>query len=140
MFVKTEKHRTEPRGSILCQSVVYPQEWTFLRKHREQGHSGSDLGQATREAELRRIAQVWHRVARQTVAGAAFIPAARVGEHVVRQKDQILVEGDRGDNGLDWAEVPTVAFAVLLREEQPAGANIVGLGKTVGLLKPPLHE
>src|SRR5438445_6620190 len=136
MFVKTEKHRTEPRGSVLCQSVVYPQEWTFLRKHREQGHSGSDLGQATREAELRRIAQVWHRVARQTVAGAAFIPAARVGEHVVRQKDQILVESCSGDNGLNnRTEVPTVAFAVLLLEEQPAVANIVGLGKHARLRK-----
>src|SRR5207247_10008361 len=100
-----ENRKAQDRTAWLCPVPVrrIPREWTFLGKHREQGHSGSDLGQATREAELRRIAQVRHRVARQTVAGAAFTPAAPLGARGATQQRAPFVEGDTAESALGWS-------------------------------------
>src|SRR5207302_9669930 len=93
----------------------------------EQCQGGAGFRDATGYTKLWGIQEVRHRVARQAVAGIAFIAAARIGEGMVRQRDHVLEEQARGDEWLNRPKVPAVAFAVEVFEVEPAIAYVDGL-------------
>src|SRR5205823_2474571 len=64
---------------------------------------------------------------------ATFIATARVRPGVVRPRRHVPEEGRSRDERRHKSQIPAVAFQVDLLEIQPAVADVVRLGETIGL-------
>src|SRR5262245_15360 len=62
-----------------------------LRKNCEQRRDCAGLSHETAKTKFRRVEQERHRIARQTVPGAALVLPAGRRPHVVRQRDEVPV-------------------------------------------------